>query len=49
MDIHAGIIAAVVLGVLVEKFGLAPITTPEADLESIMGGSVYANDLAASL
>jgi hydroxylamine reductase len=26
-----------VLGVLVEKFGLRPITTPEADLKSILG------------
>ena len=26
-----------VLGVLVEKFGIAPITTPEADLAAILG------------
>jgi len=26
-----------VLGVLVEKFGIKPITTPEADLKAILG------------
>jgi len=26
-----------VLSVLVEKFGIAPITTPEADLAAILG------------
>ena len=28
-----------VLDVLVEKFGLRPITTPERDLEEILGGN----------
>jgi len=30
-------ISPTVLGVLVEKFGITPISTPEADLQKILG------------
>jgi hydroxylamine reductase len=30
-------VSPTVLGVLVEKFGLAPITTPDADLKQCLG------------